>query len=101
MAAPTSNDYGVQLIGKEEAAVGSVGIGVYVRYFKSIGWLYATLCLVLGIVYQGLQVFSNTWLSEWSGRPDADEPYVRDLYLGVYGGLGIAQGMLNYFNHIN
>lgn len=28
------------------------------------------------------------WLSIWSDDPKSSEPAVRDLYLGVYGGLG-------------
>lgn len=84
---------GTTLINKEESAVGSVGIGVYTRYFGSIGLMYTTLSIVCGIAQQGFQVYSNTWLSEWAGHPDANEPEVRDLYLGVYGAIGIAQGM--------
>lgn len=37
-------------------------------------------------------VGGNTWLSQWSGRDDANEPDVRDLYLGVYAAFGIGQG---------
>lgn len=97
MAAPTSKDYGVKLIDKEEAAIGSVGSGIYIRYIRSIGLWYALVSILCGIAYQGFHVFANMWLSQWSERTDANEPEVRDLHLGVYGALGIAQGLLNCF----
>lgn len=93
VAAAAAPKEGINLIAKEEAAVGSVGIGIYVRYFKSIGLLYGILTLVCGVAHQGIQVYSNTWLSQWSAHPEANEPHVRDLYLGVYGALGFAQGL--------
>lgn len=36
-------------------------------------------------------MYSNIWLSEWSASNTSD-PAVRDMYLGVYGGLGLGQG---------
>ena len=38
-----------------------------------------------------LQIFSvgtNVWLAKWSDDPDSTQVPVRNLYLGVYGGLG-------------
>lgn len=86
---------GTNLIAKEESAVGSVGMGIYIRYFKSIGLLYGILTIVCGIAHQAIQVYSNTWLSQWSAHPEANAPHIRDLYLGVYGGLGFAQGLFS------
>jgi hypothetical protein len=44
----------------------------------------------------GFSVGSNLWLSDWSNQPPAPDGRqniaTRDLYLGVYGGLGFAQG---------
>lgn len=31
-------------------------------------------------------------MSQWSGHPNANDPEVRDLYLGVYAAFGIGQG---------
>lgn len=90
---PVMNE-GTILIGKEESAVGSVGIGIYIRYFQSIGLLYTVLTIVCGIANQVIQVYSNTWLSQWSAHPEANSPEIRDLYLGVYGALGFGQGKL-------
>lgn len=55
--------------------------------------MYAFLTLFGTIIHQSFSVYANTWLSEWSGHPDANEPEIRDLYLGVYGALGVAQGL--------
>lgn len=32
------------------------------------------------------------WLAEWSDESDNDK---RDMYLGVYGGLGLGQGKIS------
>lgn len=45
------------------------------------------------IGHQALSVYSNTWLSEWSGHPEANEPEIRDLYIGGFAGFGLAQGV--------
>lgn len=68
-----------------------VGLGVYIRYFKSIGYLYCTIIVLGGIANQAFSVYSSMWLSDWSADPENNIPATRDMYLGVYGGLGIAQ----------
>lgn len=64
---------------------------MYLRYVKSIGLLFSAITLVGTAGHQAFSVYSNTWLSEWADRPDSGVPSTRDLYLGVYGALGIAQ----------
>lgn len=70
---------------------------VYSHYLRSIGvWLSAGT-LVMNLIYQGFSIGSNVWLSAWSDASSAAEngtlaPETRDLYLGVYGALGIGQG---------
>lgn len=83
---------GTTLIQTEISAVGGVGIKVYIRYFQSVGWFLSALTLGGGILYQGLSIFSNQWLSQWSNHETANEPATRDLYLGLYGGLAILSG---------
>lgn len=56
----------------------------------------------MNLIYQGFSIGSNVWLSEWS---DASTAAVngtlssgdRDMYLGVYGALGLGQGKSNFF----
>lgn len=68
-----------------------MGFGVYVRYFKSIGSLFCAVIIIGGIANQASSVYSSMWLSDWSADVNNSVPHIRDMYLGVYGGLGIAQ----------
>ncbi|KAG4074217.1 hypothetical protein HA402_015520 [Bradysia odoriphaga] len=84
-------DDGRVLIQKEESATGSVGIGVYIRYFKSVGSLFSFVMLVGAIGNQAFSIYSNIWLSDWANDKNSTIPATRDLYLGVYGALGFLQ----------
>lgn len=88
---------GQQLIETEKAETGNVSSAVYKHYLKSIGFFLMFATLALNMVYQGFSVGSNVWLGVWA---DDHEIYIngtvnkgkRDMYLGVYGALGIGQG---------
>lgn len=69
-----------------------MGFGVYVRYFKSIGWLFSLIMLIGTIGNQAASIYSNTWLADWADDKTSNDPARRDVYLGVYGALGVAQG---------
>ena len=71
---------------------------VYSHYLRSIGFWMAFWTLLLYVVYQGFSMYSNIWLSDWSEAENTTQPEIRDLYLGVYGALGLGQGKdpLNY-----
>ncbi|KAJ6635066.1 Metal resistance protein YCF1 [Pseudolycoriella hygida] len=80
---------------KKEAASGSVGIAVYIRYFKSIGVYFCVAAIVSNALNQAASVYAHVWLSEWSTDPRATNPddfTWRNIYIGVYVGLGGAQG---------
>lgn len=70
---------------------------MYSHYLKSIGIFLSISTVLLNMVFQGFSIGSNIWLSAWSndneivvnGTQDTDR---RDMYLGVYGALGIGQG---------
>lgn len=54
----------------------------------------------MNMAFQGFSIGSNVWLSVWSdaNATDADgnqDTAARDMYLGVYGALGIGQGKLH------
>lgn len=66
------------------------------RYFKSVGLTFSLVVLLGTIANQAFSIYSNTWLAEWADHPNSNDPATRDLYLGVYGGLGIAQGELKF-----
>ncbi|XP_026315306.1 multidrug resistance-associated protein 1 isoform X2 [Hyposmocoma kahamanoa] len=85
-----------KLIEAEKAETGSVKWSVYKHYLMSVGVLASLVTVLMNLVLQVFQVGSNYWLAEWSND---DQMMVngtvntqrRDLYLGVYGGLGVGQ----------
>ncbi|KAJ8730882.1 hypothetical protein PYW08_002295 [Mythimna loreyi] len=85
-----------KLIEAEKTETGSVKWGVYKHYLMSVGILSSVITVLMNLILQVFQVGSNYWLSEWAndnqmivnGTVDAAR---RDMYLGVYGGLGIGQ----------
>ncbi|XP_012271250.1 multidrug resistance-associated protein 1 isoform X2 [Orussus abietinus] len=87
---------GEKLIEVEKAETGSVKWRVYAHYLKSIGWFLSISTIFLNAIYQGFSIGSNVWLSKWSddnetavnGTADTSK---RDMYLGVYGVLGLGQ----------
>lgn len=87
---PASEDDGV-LMQKEESRIGRVDIGVYIRYFKSIGMVACVITIVSSISNQVFSIWSNIWLADWAADDNSHEAYLRDLYLGVYGAMGVMQ----------
>ncbi|XP_047368145.1 multidrug resistance-associated protein 1 isoform X4 [Vespa velutina] len=89
---------GEKLIEVEKAETGSVKWKVYSHYLKSIGWFLSISTIVMNAVFQSFSIGSNIWLSAWSndnmtsadGKSINDEAK-RDMYLGVYGALGLGQ----------
>lgn len=51
-----------KLIDEEEAASGSVGIAVYIRYFKSVGVLLCVLAVASNALNQAASVYANSEL---------------------------------------
>ena len=75
-----------------------------IAYARAVGLKFSVLIFLLYGGYQAFAVWANIWLTEWTSNPDlqnltkypGDSQERRDkndYYLGVYGGLGIAQGM--------
>lgn len=69
-----------------------VKMTVYGYYMRAIGSGLTALTILFYVGSQTCTVLSNIWLSKWSEDVNSTQPAVRDLYLGVYGGLGIGQG---------
>ncbi|GJQ88360.1 hypothetical protein Trydic_g8622, partial [Trypoxylus dichotomus] len=85
-----------KLIEAEKAETGSVKWEVYKHYLKSIGVFLTCSTLLLNLVFQGFSIGSNVWLTIWSGDENivvngVTDTARRDMYLGVYGALGIGQ----------
>jgi len=85
---------GQVLIEKEEMEVGGVKWGVYSYYATSIGILATLAIIVFYLGFQGFQVGSSIWLSQWVDDPLAStDDAVRNMYLIVYALLGIFQSI--------
>ncbi|XP_053980762.1 multidrug resistance-associated protein 1 isoform X1 [Hylaeus volcanicus] len=89
-----------KLIEVEKTETGSVKWQVYSHYFKSIGWFLSITTIIMNAVYQGFSIGSNAWLGLWSDDNLTDysnnntfDRAKQDMYLGVYGGLGLGQGI--------
>lgn len=90
-----------QLIETETSATEGVDFGVYLRYFKHIGVPFSITILLFNILHESVSVGSNYWLTIWSTDPRAGEDtFWRNLYVGVYGGLGFFQGDYHLTNFL-
>ncbi|XP_072938928.1 multidrug resistance-associated protein 1 isoform X2 [Epargyreus clarus] len=95
-AAPADLKEKNKLIEAEKTETGSVKWSVYKHYLMSVGMCATTLTVLMNLVLQVFQVGSSYWLALWSNDKDmvvngTVDKERRDLYLGVYGGLGIGQ----------
>ncbi|XP_055876897.1 multidrug resistance-associated protein 1-like isoform X3 [Biomphalaria glabrata] len=88
---------GDKLVQAETAETGRVKLSVFMVYVKAVGALLTVVILFFYVLYHSASIYSNIWLSEWSN--DARNPNIssdtanRDMRLGVYGALGIIQGI--------
>ncbi|KAL5018705.1 hypothetical protein ScPMuIL_004427, partial [Solemya velum] len=93
-----------KLIQEETVETGNVKLSVFVTYIQSIGVPLTVTIIIFYIIYNGVGVYSNIWLSEWSEDPPAVNGTVdttqRDMRLGVYGALSIVQGFFTFFGAI-
>ncbi|KAJ8315796.1 hypothetical protein KUTeg_007946 [Tegillarca granosa] len=93
-----------KLIEEEKLEVGRVKWSVIAYYGRAVGIFYALLILLFYFLYEGASIFSNVWLSFWTGDElltnysipsNYSELRERtDFYLGIYGGLG---GLQTFF----
>ena len=63
------------------------------EYMKSIKVFVAVVILLSICLSQAAQVYSRIWLAEWSSA-NVTSNKQRDMYLGVYGGIGLIQALL-------
>ncbi|CAL4058622.1 unnamed protein product, partial [Meganyctiphanes norvegica] len=87
-----------KLIEKEESKTGKVTWSIYGTYFKSIGSLSAFLTLFTYFLGTCSSVGTKMWLNVWSqvnytALNDEEEVDSNNLYLGVYAGFGVLQGL--------
>ncbi|XP_029015058.1 multidrug resistance-associated protein 1 [Betta splendens] len=78
----------------DKASTGKVKLSVFWAYLKAIGVILSCISLLLFFTHHGLSLFSNYWLSLWTDDPvvNGTQPS-RNMRLGVYGALGLSQGV--------
>lgn len=71
-----------------------VKLAVFWEYMKAIGVCLSIFSILLFLAHNVASLGSNYWLSLWTDDPviNGTQPY-RDVRLGVYGALGLTQGL--------
>uniref|UniRef100_A0A674NHV4 Multidrug resistance-associated protein 1 n=1 Tax=Takifugu rubripes TaxID=31033 RepID=A0A674NHV4_TAKRU len=90
-----ANNFNVgKLTQADKASTGRVRLSVFWAYLKAIGVLLSSTSLLFFFIHHGVSLFSNYWLSLWTDDPvvNGTQPY-RIMRLGIYGSLGLTQGM--------
>uniref|UniRef100_A0A8B9JWS7 ABC-type glutathione-S-conjugate transporter n=1 Tax=Astyanax mexicanus TaxID=7994 RepID=A0A8B9JWS7_ASTMX len=91
---------GRRLIESETVQTGRVKFSVYLQYLSSMGWGYASMFAVVYFIQSLAFIGQNLWLSDWTNDalryPNGSSypAHIRDMRVGAYGGLGVAQGTL-------
>ena len=93
---PEKSTVGQKLIETENAETGSVKMAVYWYYIKCLGVVGTIAALIGQTLYSGSSVLVTYWITWWTSDTfgPSNETQYRDMYLGVYGGLGIAQSIV-------
>ncbi|XP_035883030.1 canalicular multispecific organic anion transporter 1 isoform X2 [Phyllostomus discolor] len=89
---------GQKLTKKEFVQTGKVKFSIYLKYLGAVGWysiFFITLAYVINFV---ALIGSNLWLSAWTNDSKTYNATnypasQRDMRVGVYGALGLAQGI--------
>uniref|UniRef100_A0AAQ5ZZH2 ATP-binding cassette, sub-family C (CFTR/MRP), member 2 n=1 Tax=Amphiprion ocellaris TaxID=80972 RepID=A0AAQ5ZZH2_AMPOC len=76
----------------------NVKFSVYLQYLRALGWGYTSVAFLVYFIQNAAFVGQNLWLSDWTN--DADDyknitypNWKRDQRVGVFGALGVAQGV--------
>ena len=85
---------GVQLIRKEHMETKAVDIEVHKFYFYSIGVKMIVFIVFLNIIQQALVAYTSVWLKQWTEDDAKNVAANRNLYLGIYGLLGVLSSIL-------
>ncbi|XP_006157433.1 canalicular multispecific organic anion transporter 1 [Tupaia chinensis] len=89
---------GQKLIKKEYVETGKVKFSVYLKYLRAVGWGLILLSIFAFIMNSVAFIGSNLWLSAWTSdsktfNSTSYPASQRDLRVGVYGALGVVQGL--------
>ncbi|XP_031568469.1 multidrug resistance-associated protein 1-like [Actinia tenebrosa] len=76
----------------ERAQTGRVKCSDVQAYSKAFGLVLFLVCLFLIFISEAFIVSSRIWLADWS-TANITTTNTRDMYIGVYGGLGLSQAV--------
>ncbi|XP_031432945.1 multidrug resistance-associated protein 1-like [Clupea harengus] len=78
----------------DKAHTGRVKLEMYMEYFKTVGLAFTLPIIFLYAFQQAASLGYNYWLSVWADSPIINgTQHDTDLKLGVFGTLGLAQGI--------
>ncbi|XP_044154090.1 ATP-binding cassette sub-family C member 2-like [Bufo gargarizans] len=94
---------GQKLIEKETVETGKVKFSLYLKYLRAVGWVYSSSILVTYALQTAAFVGQNIWISDWTSDAVTyfNQSYPtsqRDMRVGVYGALGVAQGIFVFLS---
>ncbi|XP_019384295.1 PREDICTED: multidrug resistance-associated protein 1-like isoform X1 [Crocodylus porosus] len=84
---------------KETVPTGSTEMSIILKYLQAFGWLWIWLSLAAYLGQNALAIGQNLWLSTWTAEVEqmndlSEWKQLRDNKLGIYGLLGLIQGLL-------
>uniref|UniRef100_A0A3P8P779 ABC-type glutathione-S-conjugate transporter n=1 Tax=Astatotilapia calliptera TaxID=8154 RepID=A0A3P8P779_ASTCA len=84
------------------ASEDTVKLAVFLQYLRAMGWGYSAMVFLIYFIQTAAFTGQNLWLSDWTS--DSVEYYnmtypswKRDTRVGVFGALGVAQGLFVFF----
>ncbi|XP_030190196.1 canalicular multispecific organic anion transporter 1 isoform X3 [Lynx canadensis] len=89
---------GQKLIKKEFIQTGKVKLSVYLKYLRAMGLCLIVFIIIAYVINAVAYIGSNLWLSAWTNDSKTYNgtnypASQRDLRVGVYGALGLVQGV--------
>uniref|UniRef100_A0A8C6W973 ATP-binding cassette, sub-family member 2 n=1 Tax=Nannospalax galili TaxID=1026970 RepID=A0A8C6W973_NANGA len=89
---------GQKLIKKEFMETGKVKFSIYLKYLQAVGWCSIFFIILATMMNSVAFIGSNLWLSAWTSDSQVFNGSTypvsqRDMRIGVFGALGLAQGL--------
>ncbi|XP_030603605.1 canalicular multispecific organic anion transporter 1-like [Archocentrus centrarchus] len=93
---------GQRLIEKETMETGQVKLAVFLQYLRAMGWGYSATVFVIYFIQNVAFIGQNLWLSDWTSDSvvyfnQTYPSWKRDTRVGVFGALGVVQGLFVFF----
>ncbi|XP_078381051.1 multidrug resistance-associated protein 1-like isoform X2 [Oculina patagonica] len=89
-----------KMIEEERSETGRVKFSVFISYLKSVGPCATILTVIFLILMETCTVGTGVWLAYWSSANVTTDKQ-RDMYIGIYGGIGLGQGLFTFLVSIS